>query len=170
MPHRFEDDPNLNVLANMPHHGYGRPGAAGLYHPDSYGGCRIELEARQLADPLSVTAVMAHEMAHYKLLGENRLAVNDEPLTDLTTVFFGLGLFSANAAFSFRQHNDIGMQGWSMHTQGYLTLDAWGYAVALWTRFKGEDEKLIARYLRPDLKAVFKKTLKFIDKSGYECW
>lgn len=34
------------------------------------------------------------EIAHIKLLGESRMATNDERLTDLTTIFFGLASFS----------------------------------------------------------------------------
>jgi hypothetical protein len=57
-------------------------------------------------DPRRVVAVAAHELCHHKLLyrGLASTAERDhEPLTDLATVFFGLGVFTANAAYTFAQ-------------------------------------------------------------------
>jgi hypothetical protein len=44
------------------------------------------------------------------LLGENRIIENDEKLTDLTTVFFGLRIFNANAAF--QTYRGVDYSGW----------------------------------------------------------
>ena len=52
-----------------------------------------------LDEPENMVAVLAHEIAHIKLPGESRMEENDERITDLTTIFFGLGIFNANAAF-----------------------------------------------------------------------
>jgi hypothetical protein len=70
----------------------------------------ISLESSQLSDPMSLVATVAHELGHVRLLGEGRIHggfEDHEPLTDLLTVFFGLGIFTANSAFSFKQWSPI---------------------------------------------------------------
>ena len=89
--------------------------SAGLFlDKNESGNYEIFVERKNLSDPENLVATLAHEFAHIKLLGEKRLAFNDEFSTDLTTVVFGLGVFNANASFkehksydSYR-HNSIG--------------------------------------------------------------
>jgi len=88
-----------------------------------------------------MVAVLAHEIAHIKLPGENRMEENDERITDLTTIFFGLGIFNANAAF--QTFADSKYYGWSQ--SGYLTQMEWGYALSLFAFVREEQE--------PDLSA-----------------
>jgi hypothetical protein len=55
---------------------------------------------------------VAHELARVRLLGEQRINTDcgdQEQLTDLATVFFGLGIFTADAAFDYSQ-NQFGLQ------------------------------------------------------------
>jgi hypothetical protein len=87
--------------------------AAGLYYGmNENGKYEIFLNTKQLLDPESLVATLAHEIAHVKLLGENRIDENNEYLTDLTTVIFGLGIFNANNAFkSFRGLSGFGITG-----------------------------------------------------------
>lgn len=91
--------------------------AAGLYYGknenDKY---LIELDMNNLKDAESTIATIAHELAHVKLLGENRIEENDELLTDLTTVFFGFGIFGANSCFQFRSSKEK----WEYRHAGYL--------------------------------------------------
>src|SRR5207244_2275878 len=65
----------------------------------------IGVQVDQARDPIALVATIAHELGHERLLGEERIDPerrDGEPLTDLFTVFFGMGIFSANAAFEFR--------------------------------------------------------------------
>lgn len=62
---------------------------------------------RELDEPEHMIATLAHEIAHIKLLGENRMEENDEIMTDLKTLFFGLGVFNANAALLKQGENFI---------------------------------------------------------------
>ena len=65
--------------------------AAGLYLGKNQDGkYDIFIEESNLKDPEGLVAVIAHEFSHIKILGEKRLDFNDESLTDLTTVVFGL--------------------------------------------------------------------------------
>ena len=62
-------------------------------------------------------------LGHVHLLGHGRIddeAEDHEPLTDLLTVLFGMGVFTANAVI--REHHwDAGpVSGWSINRRGYL--------------------------------------------------
>lgn len=72
--------------------------STGRYIEDDDGYIEILVEEKQLENPLSLIATLAHEMAHYKLLGEGRTGENDEVLTELTVLIFGLGIFNANTS------------------------------------------------------------------------
>ena len=74
-------------------------GAAGTYQETDHG-TLISLDTGELADPMALVGTMAHELAHTRLLGESRVRreeYDNELLTDLTTVHFGLGIFLANS-------------------------------------------------------------------------
>ena len=115
--------------------------------------------ARSLLDePEEMIAILAHELAHVKLLGEQKVTENDELLTDLTTVLFGLGVFNANAAF--RTFNEAKHFGWSQ--MGYLSQMEWGYGLALFAYIRQELEPEWADYLCTNVKADFFKGLQFI--------
>src|SRR5262245_31383745 len=73
-------------------------GAAGTYERDYVP--RISISEGILDDPHTVVATIAHELGHVHLLGDGRLTgdeIDHEPLTDLLTVFLGMGLFTANS-------------------------------------------------------------------------
>ena len=87
-----------------------------------------------LSDPFSVVATLAHEIGHVILLGQGRVGPDDfdhEELTDLLTVFLGLGIFPANSISMESNWNSGQMSGWSVGRQGYLTINMYGYALAL---------------------------------------
>lgn len=67
---------------------------------------QIELSPTLAADPVALIAIYAHEVGHELLLGGDRISLtrrpDHEPLTDLITVFYGLGIFTANAAYERR--------------------------------------------------------------------
>ena len=135
----------------------GSPG--GLYHGTGDDG-RYEISIVQtlLDEPEKMVATLAHEVAHIKLLGENRLQENDEPLTDLTTIFFGLGIFNANAAF--QTFADSKYFGWS--ASGYLSQMEWGYALALFAYARNEAQPAWASHLCTNVRADFRQGLNFI--------
>ena len=138
----------------------GNPG--GLYWGKiEDGSFEISLVRKLLDEPEEMVATLAHEIAHIKLLGEGRMEENDEPLTDLTTIFFGLGIFSANAAF--KTISDSKYYGWS--TSGYLTQMEWGYALAFFSLIRSEEQPDWANHLCTNVKADFKQSLNFISNN-----
>jgi len=133
--------------------------AAGLYYGmNENGKYEIFLNTKQLLDPESLVATLAHEIAHIKLLGENRMDENNEYLTDLTTVIFGLGIFNANNAFrSFR-----GSNYYEWRSQGYLSQVQWGYSLALFAFIRDEVSPAWINYLTPNIKSDFLQGQQFI--------
>ena len=134
--------------------------AAGLYWGRSeHGKFEIWLNRKKLSEPEGLVATLAHEIAHIKLLGEKRIEENDEHLTDLTTVIFGLGIFNANEAF--KTFTNIGYYGWQ--SQGYLSQRQWGYALALFAHIRGEKSPAWIDHLALNVKSDFLQGQHFIE-------
>jgi hypothetical protein len=133
--------------------------AAGLYFDKNADGkYDIFIEQQNLSQPENLVATIAHEFSHIKILGEKRLDFNDELLTDLTTVIFGVGIFNANASFRFHQ----GYDGWGHNSIGYLKQQEWGYALALYAFYRQEENPLWTKHLTKNLQSDFKKSEAYI--------
>ncbi len=123
----------------------------------------IWLERKKLKQPENMVAVLAHEIAHIKLLGEKRIENNDEKLTDLVTIIFGLGIFNANAAF--QSYSGFDSSGWQK--TGYLTQMEWGYALALFAWMRGEQAPGWTEHLSLNVKGDFKRGELFIRQNEH---
>ncbi|UCS94955.1 hypothetical protein KZP23_08070 [Echinicola marina] len=133
--------------------------AAGRYHHEKVNGKHlISLDQALLEKPDDLIATIAHELSHVKLLGEEKIDQNDEMLTDFTTVFFGLGIFNANTAFQFYNQTDR----WGYSNFGYLKIDEWAYALALFAFVRHEDEPGWKQYLGKTIKKDFEKCLGYM--------
>lgn len=125
----------------------------------------VSLESSQLTDPMCLVGTIAHELGHVRLLGEGRVDggfEDHEPLTDLLTVFFGLGIFTANSAFSF----DASSDGWQVQRRGYLSEEMFGYALALFALMRGERRPAWSKFLEGSVSSYFKNGLKYLEKTG----
>ena len=114
-------------------------------------------------DPRRVVAVAAHELCHHKLLYRGLASTSErdhEPLTDLATVFFGLGIFTANAAFTFSQ----GSGGWRRQQLGYINQPMFGYALARVAWLRGDRDPAWARYLDTNPRGYFKRAMRYLEK------
>lgn len=114
-------------------------------------------------DPRRVVAVAAHELCHHKLLYRGLATADEgdhEPLTDLATVFFGLGVFTANAAYTFSQ----GSGGWRRQQLGYINQPMFGYALARVARLRGERDPAWARFLDTNPRGYFKQAMRYLEK------
>ena len=142
-------------------------GAAGYYligPPE-----RIVINRQNLGDVESLTATCAHELAHAVLLGDELVSVDaadHEFLTDLTTVFRGLGLFCANSSARERFWSDGNLQYSQYLRLGYLAERAYGYAFALFAWLRGETSPEWLPYLRRNVRAGMEQGLKFLDATG----
>lgn len=137
---------------------------SGLYHPEN-GKFRVWVEVSNLDDPLSLVGTMAHELGHVHLLGHGRISeeVDDhEPLTDLLTVFFGLGIFTANSVIREKTWHKGSLSGWSMSRKGYLGMPEYGYAFARFARDRKEDGSDWSRELRLGVRTAFNQSMRFL--------
>ncbi len=124
----------------------------------------ITINEDLLKKPNTLIACLAHEVAQVRLIEENRIDQSDGMLADLTTVFFGLGLFNANASFEFGQEFDR----WGYNRLGYLKLDEWAYALAVFAFLRKEVNPPWEKHLSKTLTADFEKSMKYIVENETE--
>ena len=113
------------------------------------------------ADPVALIATYAHEAGHELLLGSGRISLvrrpDHESLTDLLTVFYGLGIFTANAAYERRPRpNGRGKQPLA---RGYLRESALSEALAHYAKLRGERRPDWDRYLDPPVRRGLRNQL-----------
>jgi hypothetical protein len=138
-------------------------GAAGTYEAHT-GGPRVGISESQLARPVSLIATLAHEFAHVRLLGEGRMQRDRgdmEQMTDLATVFFGFGIFSANASFDFSQS----AVGWRRSELGYLGEAMLGFALAAYATIRGERHPTWVADLDGNPRAYLQRSIKFLARN-----
>src|SRR5437588_162542 len=118
---------------------------------------RIEINRSELADPMSLVGTLAHEVAHAILLGEHHIdpeVADHEYVTDLLTVFLGLGAFTANSVMR-ESHSLVGQwYMWRISAKGYLSERSFGYALAFFAWMRGENGAAWEEYLRPNVRPV----------------
>jgi hypothetical protein len=128
----------------------------------------VAVRSTLFQDPLSLVATVAHELGHVILLGGGLMlqkTVDHEPMTDLLTVFLGLGIFTANSAGRFKQYQDERRQGWSMQRLGYLTEQVYGYALARFAIERGEAKPEWIKHLSTNVRAYFKRSRAWLVKN-----
>lgn len=161
-------DSRVMAIRDLPLVEYSHSGAAGHYRKRR-GKFVVSLEASQVNHPAVLIATIAHELGHVRLLGEDRLDPDyedHEPLTDLLTVFLGMGVFTGNAVFSFNQWTAASSQGWHTERRGYMTEEMFGYALAAFAWMRGEIKPAWARHLEGNVSAYFKSAQKYLEKTG----
>jgi len=153
----------------LPQLSHKQSGAAGLYVPPQGEAKEVIVVAlREGSQPPAIIATLAHELGHVLLLGDGRLARDDEQhelLTDLLTVFLGLGVFTANSAFQFAQFSGPARSGWSMRRQGYLPEAVWAYSLAYFAHLRGEKRPAWSKHLNDNIRAYFNQSCRFIEQT-----
>jgi hypothetical protein len=128
----------------------------------------IRIERSTLDRPADLIGILAHELAHQRLLGEGRAdaeAFDNELLTDLTTVYHGFGVFLANNPRIFTGK----LTYWpdtKLRRPEYLSEPMLGYAMAHIAWFRDEDRPAWAQALRWTPRAVFKQGLRYLRKTA----
>lgn len=164
----FFTEGHTRANLGLPFDEFSRDGLAGHYRKRR-GKFLINIEASQLTDPMFLVATSAHELGHARLIGEGRVSgsfEDHEPLTDLLTVFLGLGVFTGNAVFSFKQWTGAFSQGWATERRGYMSEEMFGYALALFAWVRGEEHPAWAKHLEGNVSAYFKDGLRYLEKTG----
>lgn len=131
---------------------------AGLYS----GGypCEVMINTHNRTSQTVMVAIIAHELCHVRLMGEQRVTSDvpdNEELTDLATIFFGYGIFTANSKFRTTR------KGWA--STGYLPTTLISYAIAFRQHTLGEPMPDWLEYLSPSARSVYKRSLKHLDSA-----
>ena len=121
--------------------------------------CRFGVDVGQLRDPVELIGTLAHEVAHaYR--HHHRLREDDreleEQLTDLTTVYLGFGIFTANASLRFTSGTSAFGSWYRRSAGGYLSPQALSYLLAAFALARGDDPRAVARKLSANQAACFK--------------
>lgn len=129
---------------------YGRPaawgheGAAAWFAGIEQGRCLFGVAVENLEDPEAVVATMAHEVAHayrryHDLEVEDRL--DEERLTDVTTIYLGFGILTTNGAYRYRASGELvggsTITRWSHSRAGYLPPEAMAFLLAAQVEARG---------------------------------
>jgi hypothetical protein len=165
----FDDAENLMRLFPGGTGTFRSSGVAGAYtHADADGLHVVTLDRSNVGEPERLLAVIAHELGHVRLFGERRMSADrpdHEPLTDLATVYLGMGIFTANAAFNFGRVSGYGLEpagGWQSRRLGYMTEQMFGYALARYAVYRGELDPAWARYLDTNPRVYMKQGIRYL--------
>jgi hypothetical protein len=159
-----DDDPALS--AHVPIHSQWA-GAAG-HHRIRDGRSVIGIRDDQAARPMALVATIAHELGHVLLIGDGRISPQQEdhePLTDLLTIFYGLGIFGANAAFDYSREVRGTYDYARTSRLGYLTEPMYGYGLARYAWLRGETNPEWARYVDTNPRTFLKRGLRYLARA-----
>jgi hypothetical protein len=140
--------------------------AAGTYQ-ERGGGFLIRIDTCELGEPMGLVGTMAHELAHAKLLGERRIrrdVYDNELLTDLTVVFFGLGIFLANSPRNW----DSAYTNWpgtDLKKPEYMTPPMYAHALAHLAWFRREQRPAWLSHLRWTVRGEVKQAIRYLHES-----
>ena len=126
----------------------------------------IQVMEFMLPDPMVLASTLVHELT-YQVLHERKV-LGDEPdrhwTTDLATVLFGLGIFTANATAGI--HGHASRSSWlAMGRRVYLPARVTGYALALHAWLCGESKPAWVGYLSRDVADVLSQGLDYLGRT-----
>jgi hypothetical protein len=171
IPH--EEGPAIrDLLGDVPYGESSNERAAGAFHGAAATEGLISYAPSGLRDPEAFVATMAHELGHYIIHSFSGPAPGGEearePATDICAIFLGFGVFTANAAFRFEQHQTAFTQGWSYRRLGYLGERPLSYSLAIFLALRGLDVRAVAGKLRDNPYGYVKTALKHLAKERGE--
>jgi len=161
-------DPDCYQLEIRPEEEF-KDNPLGLYYHAAAGEKEcVTVLSTEAGDPMSLVATIAHELAHSLLLGQRRLttlAGDHEWVADLLTVFFGLGLFSANSVIRESYEHFGNRHVWQVRRRGYMSEVPLAYALALFAYAREERSVRWDRFLRPNVREPFRQSLRYLEKT-----
>jgi tetratricopeptide (TPR) repeat protein len=121
---------------------------------------RINIAKSNFEHPQKLVFVMAHELAHVKLLGNQYLhdqQVDLEPLTDLACIYFGFGVIMAN---SLRVKDFKGLS-----KTGYLPDQIVSYSNAIICYITKTSQETYLNEMNDNIKDLFKNDFQFLSQT-----
>lgn len=142
-------------------------GFAGLYdHRD--GRTVIHIETTELMNLANLVGTMAHELAHLRLMGENRVTgdeYDNELLTDLTAVFHGFGIFLGNCPRNWEGQYST-WPGTALRRPEYMSLPMFAYALAHAGWCRGQTKPEWTPFLSLAMRSCLKQGLRYLKETG----
>jgi hypothetical protein len=138
-------------------------GMAGTYSKEDQR-VHIKLDVSGIDNLTGLIGTMAHELAHERLMGERRMTgeeFDNELLTDLTVVHFGLGVFLANSPRAW-QSTLTSWPGGELRRPEYMSSPMYGWALAHLALFRGETKPPWARYLSLSARANLTQGIRYL--------
>lgn len=122
-------------------------GAAACFLGVVEGALSFGLSLQGIEEPDRLVGVLAHEVAHawrahHGLVVDE--SMEEECLTDLTTVFLGMGLFTTNNTFRYRAWAEARTSYWQSERLGYLSPPAMSFALATALRVRNSKSETAA--------------------------
>jgi hypothetical protein len=127
--------------------------------------CRFGVDVNGLADPGQLAGTLAHEAAHAYRHYHDLVARDpalEEQLTDLTTVYLGLGILTANASVRYRSD----ARGYRSTHGGYLSVQAMCWLLAAQVVARGEPPRGVARWLDTTQAACLRAACGLLDRDA----
>lgn len=148
--------------------GYSADGLAGFFDHDSFGRVTIGYNPHLVSDFPGLISVFSHEAAHYLLTKSITVMPGGwadlEPVTDLTAIFTGFGIFQANTASVIERNSE----GHRSSLSGYLPESGRAYALAVFSELSLLDPKFVAKHLRANPRASYRAAIDDIRKSRWK--
>ena len=122
----------------------------------------IEVHETQLEESDLLLPSMARQLARAALLERGNCNAGDEWTFDLMPAFLGLGIFAANALIKTPSSTSDPLHWWSARQRGYLPSRMFGYALAVRTTTRMDQDQSWASLLRQDAQVAFLDGMKYL--------
>jgi hypothetical protein len=109
---------------------------------------------------------LAHELAHVRLLGENRVpadSFDNELLTDLTVVFLGLGIFLANTPRVWDSQYGK-WPGSDLKKPEYMSPPMFGYVLAHLAWLRHDHKPAWLKHIHIHTRGIVKQGLRYLEQ------
>jgi hypothetical protein len=126
----------------------------------------IRVLKAQLAQPLLLIPALLHELANQKLAARVEKDRTFDWSVELLPIFFGLGIFGANASMQKEFRSDASWNGWRSGQSGVLPVRVFGYALASFAFIRRDENPSWAEYLIPDARVTMQAGLRYLAKTG----
>ncbi|TWT34280.1 hypothetical protein [Blastopirellula retiformator] len=132
---------------------------------------RIEvwIEKSVLDDPLLLVASLAMEIAFVVLTDDFQLREEQGTIVviaELLTVYLGLGIFTANESLKEGVERTGHASWWRMSRESTLSLNAYGYALAIYALSRGESRPRWASHLRGDVIGAMRQSIRYLQQTS----
>ena len=141
---------------------------AGGWYEDAGGYAAIQLDVSELEDPIRVVGTLAHELAHARLMGEQRVTgeeFDNELLTDLATLVLGLGIFLVSSPRNWRSQF-FKWEGTDFNRPEYMTSPMFGFALAHLAWFENEPRPLWAKHMPYETRHSLNASIRYLLETG----